>query len=202
MPDTGIAGEHSNQMHSELERPETIDTDEVFHLLQNGRRRSVIEYILARPEQDTFEMRRIAEQIAAWENDKPITQIASAERQRVYIALYQSHLPKLDEHGVIEYNQNRGIVKPTALLESVGRVLSIETETNETVSGGDGTLDELQRPSALQYYTGATLLGLLLISGSWLGLLPTVLTSSLTMFTTGLFTIITIGTQYSERLSA
>lgn len=202
MSDIGITGERSNRRHSEPEGSTTIDTDDVFHLLQNSRRRSVIRYILAHPEQDSFEMRRIAEQIAAWENDKPVAQISSVERQRVYIALYQSHLPKLDEHGVVKYDQSRGVVMPTALLEYVGRFLSVEAEESDaTVFGVDTALAGFLRPSTFKCYIGASLLGVLLITGSWLGMLPTVLASSLTTFVTGLFTIITIGAQYFERLS-
>lgn len=60
-------------------------------------------------------MRDIAEEIAAWENDIPVDQLRSSQRQRVYISLYQSHLPKLADYDVIEYNQARGIVRPTVL---------------------------------------------------------------------------------------
>lgn len=50
----------------------------------------------------------LAEQIAAWENDKPIAQISSTERKRVYVALYQCHLPKMDDVGVVSFDKSRG----------------------------------------------------------------------------------------------
>lgn len=62
-------------------------------------------------------MRELAEDIAAWEHDTSVKQLTSDERQRVYIALYQTHLPKLDDYDAIEYDQDRGIVEPTGLLE-------------------------------------------------------------------------------------
>lgn len=93
----------------------TITKDDLFHLLQNNRRRAVLRYFFAYPEQEEFNMRDIAEEIAAWENDIPVDQLRSNQRQRVYISLYQSHLPKLASYDVIEYNQARGTVKPTAL---------------------------------------------------------------------------------------
>lgn len=61
-------------------------------------------------------MRTVAEAVAAWEHDKSTRQLSSDERQRVYIPLYQSHLPKLDDHDVIHYNQDRGLIEPTPLL--------------------------------------------------------------------------------------
>lgn len=93
----------------------SITKDDLFHLLQNGRRRAVLRYFAAHPEQDEFNMRTVAEAIAAWENETTVEQLSSDQRQRVYIALYQSHLPKLDEYGVIEYNQSRGLIVPTPL---------------------------------------------------------------------------------------
>lgn len=93
----------------------SISKDDLFHLLQNGRRRAVLRYFAAHPDQEEFNMRTVAEAIAAWENETTVEQLGSDQRQRVYIALYQSHLPKLDDYGVIEYNQSRGLIVPTPL---------------------------------------------------------------------------------------
>ncbi|WP_066381631.1 DUF7344 domain-containing protein [Halalkalicoccus paucihalophilus] len=93
----------------------SLSKDDLFHLLQNGRRRAVLRYFAVHPEQEEFNMRTVAEAIAAWENETSVEQLTSNQRQRVYIALYQSHLPKLDDYGVIEYNQSRGLIVPTPL---------------------------------------------------------------------------------------
>lgn len=98
-----------------------LSTDDVFHLLQSQRRRAAIRYLW-----DTdgpVEMRDLAEQVAAWENDTTVHALTSDERQRAYIPLYQSHLPKLDEEGVIDYDKNRGIVKKTPLVSQLERYL-------------------------------------------------------------------------------
>jgi hypothetical protein len=89
-----------------------VAKDDAFHILQTKRRRAVIRYILAHDEQDEFRMRDMVEEIAAWEHDTTVAGLTSQERQRVYIALYQNHLPKLDEHDIIEYNRARGFVRP------------------------------------------------------------------------------------------
>jgi hypothetical protein len=93
--------------------PGTLDTDDVFHLLQNERRRRVIEYLREHEGGSTegVDMRDVVEDIAAREHDTSVDLLSSDERQRVYIALYQSHLPKLDDHDVIEYDQDRGWVR-------------------------------------------------------------------------------------------
>ena len=110
----------------------SIDKDDLFHLLQNSRRRAALRYFAASPDREAFDMRTLAEEIAAWENGIPVQQLSSDQRQRVYIALYQSHLPKLDDYGVIDYNQSRGVIKPTALTALFEPYLAPEFRT-ETV---------------------------------------------------------------------
>jgi hypothetical protein len=84
-----------------------LPLDDVFDLLRNQRRRGVLQYL--RDSTDgTATLDELAEHIAAKENDVEIEQLTSSQRKRVYIGLYQCHLPKMDELGVIEYNQSRG----------------------------------------------------------------------------------------------
>jgi len=116
-------------------RPD-IERDDLFHLLQSGRRRAVLSYLLTHDE-ETYVMRDIAEAIAAWENETTVEALSSTQRQRVYIALYQSHLPKLDEYGVIEYEQSRGTVVPTELASQFGPYIEDEFEGVTTVTGAD-----------------------------------------------------------------
>ncbi|AHG01254.1 hypothetical protein HALLA_02430 (plasmid) [Halostagnicola larsenii XH-48] len=44
----------------------------------------------------------IADQVAAWEYDKPITEVTPAEHKRVYTSLQQHHLSKLEGAGLID----------------------------------------------------------------------------------------------------
>jgi hypothetical protein len=117
----------------------SIEKDDAFHILQNSRRRAVLRYLLDHDEEERFVMRDLAEEVAAWEHDTTVQQLVSDERQRVYIALYQSHLPKLDDHDVIEYNQSRGVVEPTGLIEVFEPYLeeSLHADTDLAVDGTD-----------------------------------------------------------------
>lgn len=107
--------------------PQDVDRslakDDIFHILQNERRRQVLRHLQG--VDGTVEMREIAEKIAAWENDTTVANLYSDQRQRVYIALYQSHLPKLDDLGVINYNQSRGTIEPTPLIDDVTKYLDV-----------------------------------------------------------------------------
>lgn len=98
-----------------------LPSDQLFHLLANRRRRAVLYYL--REHDETVSMRDLAERIAAWEHGTTIRTLGSSERQRVYISLYQNHLPKLDDHGVIEYDQSRGTVERTERADQLDRYI-------------------------------------------------------------------------------
>lgn len=103
----------NSQPLTEADGPgEQLDQDDVFHILQCRRRRLVLKYMQERD--GPADMRDVTERIAAVENDTTVAQLRSQERQRVYIALYQSHLPKMDRDGVVDYDQDRGTVERTA----------------------------------------------------------------------------------------
>jgi hypothetical protein len=124
-----VENNDENNDEGDTEADTALTRDEMFHILQCRRRRLVLKYL---QEHDTpAKMTDITEKIAAVEHDTTVAALKSQERQRVYIALYQSHLPKLDEEGVIEYQQNRGIVERTALTDSFDRYLDEEPSMRE-----------------------------------------------------------------------
>ncbi|KAA9398241.1 hypothetical protein Har1130_04710 [Haloarcula sp. CBA1130] len=103
-----------------------LTRDDLFHVLQCRRRRLVLKYLHEYPGDEPADMSDIAEHIAALEHDTTVDSLRSKQRQRVYIALYQSHLPKMDDAGVINYNQDRGLVEATALADSFDGYLDEE----------------------------------------------------------------------------
>ncbi|EJN57461.1 hypothetical protein HSB1_41490 [Halogranum salarium B-1] len=164
----------------------------MFHLLQNARRRGVVRYLSERDDDEVYEMRDIAAQVAAWENEKPIAQLDSAERQRVYISLYQGHLPKLAEKGVIEYNQSRGRVEPTPLLAQLESYVTTDTDAG-VQSTSPQTKASTDDSKSLKYYSGATAVSVALFVATMLGLAPAVIAGSLATIITGLFGVTTLG---------
>ena len=59
------------------------------------------------------DLRTLVDSVSAWEYDSPAEDLSWKERKRVYTALRQSHLPKLDDAGVVDYDQSRGTVSLT-----------------------------------------------------------------------------------------
>ena len=111
------AVDESPRASESIERSSALSLDDIYHLLQTQRRRDVLRYL--RAADGRVRLRELAEQVAAWEQETTIDDLSSDERQRVYISLYQSHLPKLDTHGVVDYDKDRGWVEPTSRAEQL-----------------------------------------------------------------------------------
>jgi hypothetical protein len=157
VPENSLLEEHTDEKTTDL------DDDEIYHLLQNERRRSVLEYL--RDREGPVQMRDIAEQVAAWEHDTTVQALMSDQRQRVYIALYQAHLPKLEKKGIIDYNQSRGIVEKKPAAQKLFAHLKQPTDDDESAD----TADESDHPWGT-YYLGVSGVSALLIGASGLGL--------------------------------
>lgn len=98
----------SDSAESETAPATELSLDLIFEILKNERRREVIRYLREHEQQVTLS--ELAEHIAALENDTDIASITSSQRKRVYVGLYQCHLPKMADMGIVQFNQNRGIV--------------------------------------------------------------------------------------------
>ena len=111
----------------------SLTKDEIFDLLKNSRRRKIVQYL--REHDGSAKLDELAEHIAADENDITVQQLSSDQRKRVYIGLYQCHLPKMDTLGVVEYEKNRGTIE---LQDSVSSLVPyMESMENGTESEGD-----------------------------------------------------------------
>lgn len=101
----------------------------------------------------------LSRRLAAWENDREEGMVSTQERKRVYTALRQTHLPKLQSLGVIEYDADRGTVRPTPATAELRPYLRVPSP----------------RPWP-RYYGTLALLSSALVGALVLGWLPTWLT--------------------------
>jgi DNA-binding transcriptional ArsR family regulator len=96
---------------SQSENP-AISKDEAYDLLSNARRRFVISYLRDRSE--PVALSTLSEEVAAWENETPPPDLTDQQIKRVYVSLYQTHLPKLSEAGLVDYDRDAGRVQLTS----------------------------------------------------------------------------------------
>lgn len=107
---------------------EELTQDLVFDILSSPRRRYVLYYL--RDTGEPVALNDLAEHVAAWENETPVDELSDQERKRVYVSLYQTHIPKLDSVGIVDYDQQSGMV---ALTDRVHQIDDYLTETSRPI---------------------------------------------------------------------
>lgn len=85
----------------------SIDPGEVHDILRNDRRRRVIKQL--QQQLEPVSLRELSERIAEHESGE--SPAPRKLRESVYNSLHQTHLPKLDDRGIIEYDKDRKTVR-------------------------------------------------------------------------------------------
>ena len=129
-----------------------LSKDELFRILSSSRRRYIIYFL--HEEGESVSLNDLATRIAAEENDRPVDEVTDSERQRVYISLYQTHLPKLEEADIIRYDEDERMV----------------TLSEETIQNGFFWMVPTETRPWHQYYAALALLGWIAIAATWFGL--------------------------------
>lgn len=149
-----------------------LTQDVAFKMLSCRRRRHVVHYLLQRD--DDVSLHELSKRIAAWENDVPFEEVTYEQRMRVYTALRQSHLPKMDDKGVVEFDPSAGEARLTEDATKLEVYLDIVPH------------DEIPWSS---YYLGLGVLSAVLVTVAGLGVFPFDLLPGITwgFVVTGLF---------------
>lgn len=106
---------------------EVLTSDDIFEILSNHRRRMVLYHL---QEAGTpIAVNELAEHVAAMENEVSVDQLSSQQRKRVYVSLYQTHLPKMAQMDLIEYDQEEGMVALTSRSADINRYLGEDTDS-------------------------------------------------------------------------
>jgi len=123
-----------------------LDPSEIHNVLRNDRRRHAIQHL--RSTDGPLSVDTLAEHIATVETGEspPPRDV----RKSVYVSLHQTHLPKLDELGIVDYDQRE------QELELRDRAEQVEVYM-EVVSEGD--------ISWATFYLGVSALGALTLLG-------------------------------------
>lgn len=103
---------------------DALSQDVVFDLLSSPRRRFVLYYL--NQVEGEVEIGELADEVAAWENDTAVDDLTSQQRKRVYVSLYQTHVPKMEDAGIIEYDSDSGTVALADQADDISAYLSRE----------------------------------------------------------------------------
>jgi hypothetical protein len=105
--------------------------------------------------------------VAARENDTSVAEVTTAERKRVYTSLQQTHLPRMDEVDVVEFDKERGMITPADQLAEFSLHLDVVSTNSVPQSVIYLALSGLSVALLLGFVAGAPLLSSL--SPFWLG---------------------------------
>lgn len=103
---------------------ESLSQGVIYDILSSPRRRFVLYYLREHGGEATVS--ELADEVAAWENDLAVDALSDKQRKRAYVSLYQTHIPKLAEVGIIDYDKDSGLVRMTDRANRVNRYLVAE----------------------------------------------------------------------------
>lgn len=136
-----------------MTRNSRVTRDEVFKLLSNRRRRYAVH--ACKRSEAPVELGDLSEQVAAWEHGKMPSEVSYDERRSVYSAMQQTHLPTMEDAGVVEVERS-------------------EIELTDAARELDIYLDIVPENSIpwAEYYLGLTFVAVLLVASVWTGIYP------------------------------
>lgn len=108
----------------------------VYAILGNQRRLNTIKYLSLYEPGTEVEVRHVARVIRGIEMDVTPRHLDSLEYESAYNGLIQSHLPKLENEGLVEYNQQAKEVTVTPRLKQYAAVTNL-TDVLLRPEGGD-----------------------------------------------------------------
>jgi len=94
------------------------DLDASFRALADNRRRIVLTQLLQHNE---LTLADLAELVIEQERGEPVTAVSDERVRDLYLTLYHSHLPVLEESGLVRYEQELDLVAKTERTESLLR---------------------------------------------------------------------------------
>ncbi len=106
---------------------DSIQREEIFEILSNERRRLALRCI-QETDDDSVGFRDVVDTVAAWQSGTTTDRLDSGNRKAVYTSLRQTHLPKLDEYDVVDFDRQRGTIEVGTEADDVFRYMEYTPE--------------------------------------------------------------------------
>lgn len=128
-------------------RTSSLPEAEIYGVLANPRRFETLRVLADRS--DAVTVAELAEAIAETETSDGVP--SKSARDSVYASLHQTHLPKLHELGLVDYDREHRVVEPLDRARAVDRYMEVTTPLGFTWG---------------EYYRGLGVFGVCAILGS------------------------------------
>lgn len=92
---------------------------ELFALFAHHRRRYALREL--RQHTNPMTLADLADEIAIRENETPLAEVPAEEVKRIYMSLYHTHIPKLEEADLVHYDQEQDTLTLTDRAERITR---------------------------------------------------------------------------------
>jgi len=104
-------------------QPIPLTQREIHDLLSSDRRRILVS-VLVDDRDGTATLAELTQDIARIENGIPQNEeVTTRQRKRTYVSLYQTHLPKLEMHGVVEWDDDDNTIHATTAAVGLAKVV-------------------------------------------------------------------------------
>jgi len=115
-----------------------VDSDspgvaDVLSFLGNRRRLLTLQYLALFEPGTTIEVRHLARVIRGVETGSPPRNVGTADYESAYNGLIQTHLPKIDQRGLVQYDERR---KTVTVEESIEQYIVLTTLVQFVLSTG------------------------------------------------------------------
>lgn len=112
-----VASEDEGPPTDRLLDGDSLTVSERYEILADEDRRYAL-YCLEKYG-ETLALADLADEVARLKHDRPLPEIDPEVVKRVYLRLYHSHVPKLTDAGIVEYDQERDLVRLCRQLSDV-----------------------------------------------------------------------------------
>ncbi|GAB3676279.1 DUF7344 domain-containing protein [Halopiger thermotolerans] len=128
-------------------QPSEFDLETAYALLAHPHRRHLLRSVAPDEQRSVADL---VEEIVARERSGPVEAIDHSVRRRIRIELVHNHLPRLDHHGVVDYDRESKDVTLTAPIDP-GEVDGDEDSDTGRIDeiGVTGELDESDAAAAI-----------------------------------------------------
>lgn len=100
----------------------TIQFDELLDLCRDQHRRIVVATLAG--ENRALTMNDLTTAITDHNHHVPATDVSAEDLREIRLSLHHTHLPKLADRSLVEYDRERQLVEPTSRFDRLGPQLS------------------------------------------------------------------------------
>ncbi|MFP9190564.1 DUF7344 domain-containing protein [Natronosalvus vescus] len=105
---------------------DSLNRAAIPRILSSARRRALLSTLCNA--RSSLNVQTVIGHIADAEYDPTVETSIHQLRQRIHVSLHRTHLPLLEEYGLIEYEEGDGLIVPTHQLERYRSLLDVDEE--------------------------------------------------------------------------